>query len=68
MPPLQRDPLSSPPVWICPICQKLMRIATIEVANGEERTKLACATCGTQATQSELPTSAPTPAVAAQQS
>src|SRR3982074_241584 len=37
MPPLQRDPLSSPPVWICPICQKLMRLETIEVANGEER-------------------------------
>jgi hypothetical protein len=39
MPPLQRDPLSSPPVWICPICQKLMRLETIEVANGEERTR-----------------------------
>jgi len=54
MPPLQRDPLSSPPLWICPIFQKLMRLEAIEVANGEERTKLACATCGTEATQSTM--------------
>jgi hypothetical protein len=54
VPPLQPDPSSSPPIWICPTCQKLMRIGTIEVANGEERTKLVCATCGTQATQSTM--------------
>jgi hypothetical protein len=53
-PPLQPGPLSSPPIWICPICQKLMRTLTIEVANGEEQTKLACATCGTEATQRKM--------------
>jgi endogenous inhibitor of DNA gyrase (YacG/DUF329 family) len=66
--PLRPDRPLLAPIWICPICQKLMRTGTIEIADGKEQTKLACATCGTQATQSELPTSAPTPAVAALQS
>jgi DNA-directed RNA polymerase subunit M/transcription elongation factor TFIIS len=46
MPPFQPDPSLPAPIWICPICQKLMRTRTIEVADGEEQTKLACATCG----------------------
>jgi DNA-directed RNA polymerase subunit M/transcription elongation factor TFIIS len=54
MPPFQPDPSSPAPIWICPICQKLMRTRTIEVADGEEQTKLACATCGTEATQSKM--------------
>src|SRR5262249_60844572 len=41
--PRQPDPSPPPPVWICPDCQKLMRLRAIEVANGEERIKLACA-------------------------
>ena len=53
MSPLQPDPPSPAPVWICPICQKLMRTRTIEVADGEEQTKLVCATCGAEATQSK---------------
>jgi hypothetical protein len=52
--PLQPDPPSPAPVWICPICQKLMRTRTIEVADGEEQTKLVCATCGAEATQSKM--------------
>jgi len=40
-----------PPVWICPDCQKLMRLRAIEIANGEERIKLACAACGAEAAQ-----------------
>ena len=53
--PLQPDPLpTSPPIWICPFCQKLMRIQTIEVADREERTNLACAACGTEATQTKV--------------
>jgi hypothetical protein len=51
VPPLQPDRHLPAPIWICPTCEKLMRIGTIEVANGEEHTKLACATCGTEATQ-----------------
>jgi hypothetical protein len=31
-----------------------MRLGTIEVANGEEHTKLACAECGTEVTQSKM--------------
>jgi hypothetical protein len=31
-----------------------MRLRTIEVANGEEHTKLACAECGTEVTQSKV--------------
>jgi hypothetical protein len=31
-----------------------MRIGAIEVVKGEEHTKLACATCGTQVTQSKM--------------
>jgi hypothetical protein len=31
-----------------------MRIRTIEVSNGEEQTKLACAACGTEATQTKV--------------
>ena len=54
MPPFQPDPSLTAPIWICPICQKLMRTRTIEVADGEEQTKLACATCGTQAMQSRM--------------
>ncbi len=52
--PLQPDRRLPAPIWICPICEKLMRIGTIEVANGEEHTTLACATCGTEVTQSEM--------------
>ena len=36
MPPFQLDPSSPAPIWICPICQKLMRTRTIEVTDGEE--------------------------------
>jgi len=54
MRPLRPDRPLPAPIWICPICQKLMRTGTIEIANGKEQTKLACATCGTQATQSEF--------------
>src|SRR4029077_11518998 len=52
--PLRPDRPLPAPIWICPICQKLMRTGTIEIADGKEQTKLACATCGTQATQSEF--------------
>jgi endogenous inhibitor of DNA gyrase (YacG/DUF329 family) len=52
--PLRPDRPLPAPIWICPICQKLMRTETIEIADGKEQTKLACATCGTQATQSEF--------------
>jgi len=31
-----------------------MRTRTIEVVDGEEQTKLACATCGTEAMQSKM--------------
>jgi hypothetical protein len=34
-----------------PSCQKLMRVRAIEVANGEEQIKLACAACGAEAAQ-----------------
>ena len=54
MPPFQPDPSSPALIWICPICQKLMRIRTIEVADGEEQTKLVCATCGAEAIQSKM--------------
>jgi hypothetical protein len=54
MPPLDLDRSLPAPVWICPICQKLMRTGTIEIADGKEQTKLDCATCGTQATQSQF--------------
>jgi hypothetical protein len=54
MSPLQPDPPSPAPIWICPSCQKLMRTRTIEVADGEEQTKLVCATCGAEATQSKM--------------
>ena len=49
--PRQPDPSPPPPVWICPACQKLMRLRAIEIANGEERIKLACAACGAEAAQ-----------------
>ena len=49
--PRQLDP---PPIWICPSCQKLMRTRTIEIADGKEQTKLACAACGTEATQTRV--------------
>jgi len=49
--PRQPDPSPPPPVWICPACQKLMRLRAIEVANGQERIKLACAACGAEAAQ-----------------
>jgi hypothetical protein len=52
--PVRPDRPLPAPIWICPICQKLMRTGTIEIADGKEQTKLACATCGTQATQSEF--------------
>jgi len=48
--PRQPDP-PAPPVWICPTCQKLMRLRAIEVANGQEWIKLACAACGMEAAQ-----------------
>ena len=51
--PYPRQP-EPPPIWICPSCQKLMRIRTIEIVNGEEQTKLACAACGTEATQTKM--------------
>ena len=54
MPPLQPDRPLPAPIWICPICEKLMRIGTIEVEKGEEHTKLACVTCGTKVTQSKM--------------
>ena len=54
MPPLQPDRPLPAPIWICPICEKLMRIGTIEVVKGEEHTKLACVTCGTEVTQSKM--------------
>ena len=50
--PREFDPSLPPPVWICPTCEKPMRVRSIEVANGEEHIKLACAPCGTEATQS----------------
>lgn len=50
--PRQPDPPSPAPVWICPTCHTLMRVRTVEVANGEERTNLACMTCGCEATES----------------
>jgi len=31
-----------------------MRIRTIEIVHGEEQTKLACAACGTEATQTKV--------------
>jgi hypothetical protein len=46
------DPSMPPPVWICPACEKPMRVRSIEVLDGEEHIKLACAPCGTEATQS----------------
>jgi hypothetical protein len=49
--PRQPDPSSPPPIWICPSCQKLMRLREIEVANGEEQIKLTCAACGMEAVQ-----------------
>ena len=50
--PREFDPSLPPPVWICPTREKPMRVRSIEVANGEELIKLACAPCGTEATQS----------------
>jgi hypothetical protein len=41
--PREFDPSLPPPVWICPTCEKPMRVRSIEVANGEEHIKLACA-------------------------
>jgi hypothetical protein len=61
--PRQAEP---PPIWICRICQKLMRIRTIEVSNGEEQTKLACAACGTEATQTKKVLSEPLAAQSAE--
>jgi hypothetical protein len=45
------DPPSPAPPWICPTCHTLMRVRTVEVADGEERTSLACLTCGCEATE-----------------
>jgi transcription elongation factor Elf1 len=39
------------PIWICPGCEKLMRVRTIEIANDKELTRLVCGACGTEATQ-----------------
>lgn len=52
--PRQPDPSPPPPVWICPTCQKLMRVRAIEVANGQEWIKLACAACGAEAAQANV--------------
>jgi len=52
--PRQPDPSPPPPVWICPTCQKLMRVRAIEVANGQEWIKLACAVCGAEAAQANV--------------
>jgi hypothetical protein len=49
--PRQSEP---PPVWICPICEKLMRTRSIEIVNGEEHTKLGCTACGTEAMQTKV--------------
>jgi hypothetical protein len=49
--PLQPE---QPPDWVCPLCEKLMRVRTIEVANGEEQITLACVACGTEATQTKV--------------
>ena len=46
--PLQPEP---PPDWVCPICERLMRVRTIEVANEQEQITLACTACGTETTQ-----------------
>ena len=54
MPPQLPDRSMPAPIRLCPICQKLMRTGTIEIANGKEQTKLACVTCGTQATQNKF--------------
>ncbi len=43
-----------PPIWICRSCQKLMRVRTIELVNDEEQTKLVCAACGSEATQTRM--------------
>src|SRR5262249_12256633 len=51
--PRQPDPSPPPPAWICPTCQKVMRLRAIEVANGQERIKLACAACGAEAAQTK---------------
>jgi hypothetical protein len=47
------DPLPPPPIWICPSCQKPMRIRAIDVVDREEQIKLACMNCGTEATESK---------------
>jgi hypothetical protein len=49
--PLQVEP---PPDWICPRCEKLMRVRTIEVADGEEVTTLACVAGHTETTQTKV--------------
>src|SRR6266446_3960313 len=49
--PLQPEP---PPDWVCPICERLMRVRTIEVANGQEQITLACTACGTETTQARV--------------
>jgi DNA-directed RNA polymerase subunit M/transcription elongation factor TFIIS len=45
---------AEPPIWICRSCQKLMRVRTIELVNDEEQTKLVCAACGSEATQTRM--------------
>jgi transcription elongation factor Elf1 len=49
--PLQPE---QPPDWVCPICERLMRVRTIEVANGQEQITLACTACGTETTQARV--------------
>ena len=46
--------LEPPPAWICPMCEKLMRVRTIEIADGVELTTLACVACGSEATQTKV--------------
>jgi hypothetical protein len=49
--PLQPEPR---PDWVCPMCENLMRIRTIEVIDDEERITLACVTCDGETTQTKV--------------
>ena len=40
-----------PPVLVCPVCRKPMRIAAIDAGHGVERVRFICQTCGTEQTQ-----------------
>jgi hypothetical protein len=49
--PLQPE---SRPDWVCPLCETLMRIRTIEVIDDEERITLACVICDAETTQTKV--------------